>query len=92
MQASKVVKGKTEFEASWKKHAKTFLQEAMVLDGENKTKSQLPKKFERLASFYLTHACDRQLQCLGLPGYAWYLPESSQRPWLPGPLLVARAL
>ena len=51
--------------AAWRKTAAIFLK-ACALEAENeKAKDLLPKEMDRLSSFYLAHACDKQLQGQG---------------------------
>eukprot|EP00971_Amphidinium_carterae_P339081 6476688-Amphidinium_carterae.1 len=83
-----------DFKVHWKQHALKFLQEAVESASGNSKKTGLPKKLERLSSFYLLHANDRQLQSLGFNGYADFYESSNPRPWREGmgyhnlPLLV----
>lgn len=54
--------------------AAVFLASCLLEADDDEAKTKLPKKLERLSSYYLLHACDWQLQGQGLPGYSWYFP------------------
>ena len=73
----------------WRHEARMFLENCLLEDSDNADKQKLPKKLDRLASFYLLHACEWQLQGLGLPGYDAYFPTvGPQWPIEQRPLLV----
>jgi len=74
----------------WKEHARVFLQNCYLESADQKKEYKLPKKIERLATFYLLHACDWQLQSMGLDGYALYFPVEvgPQLPIEKRPLLI----
>ena len=80
---------KQEEKVQWRLDAKLFLENCLLEAGDVDEKKKLPKKLERLASFYLLHACEWQLQGMGLPGYAAYLPVfGPELPIETRPLLV----
>lgn len=62
--------------AKWREHSLIFLTPCLLEAEDEVAKKKLPKKVERLSSFYLCHACDWQLQGQGLSGYVWYVPVS----------------
>lgn len=76
-------------QTQWRKVAMVFLTSCLLEAEDEEAKSKLPKKIERLSSYYLLHACDWQLQGQGLPGYMWYFPSiGPQLPVERRPLLI----
>jgi len=65
-----------EEKSEWKLQARVFLQECLLQSVEE-GKAKLPKKMDRLASFYLLHACEKILQGQGLPGYTHYYDSNT---------------
>ena len=74
----------------WKENARTFLLECFLDSEGDKKQVKLPKKMDRLASFYLLRACELQLQGQGLQGYSLYFAENTKAdvPIEKRPLLV----
>ena len=46
-------------------------------DAHEKTKTELPKRLDRLAAFYACHAGDWQLQAMGIAGYAAFFSSNT---------------
>ena len=80
--------GKEE-KSSWKRAAVAFLQAAYDMDQEEDAIKKMPHKLNRLASFYLAHACDKQLQACGVGGYKKFFPvDADGTPFERRPLLI----
>ena len=63
--------------AQWKEDALVFLKSCLLEAEVSEAANKLTKKLERLSTFYLLHAVEGQLQFMGLPGFALYLPHGA---------------
>ena len=65
--------------AKWKEDALSFLRECWQMQTAEAVKRQheLPKKLDRLSSFYLLHSTDWQYQVSGVGGYATFFEANT---------------